>query len=62
MLVPLNTPKVKSVLCTLIHRYYTGGMEQKPYPSDVSGDEWAFVAPYLTQNRHPNSDGVPQLL
>ena len=55
MLVPLNTPKVKSVLCTLIHRYYTGGMEQKPYPSDVSGDEWAFVAPYLTQNRHPNS-------
>ena len=21
---------------------------RKPYPSDVSGDEWAFVAPYLT--------------
>jgi transposase len=23
-------------------------MERKPYPSDVSDDEWAFVAPYLT--------------
>jgi transposase len=23
-------------------------MERKPYPSDVSGDEWALVAPYLT--------------
>jgi transposase len=23
-------------------------MERKPYPSDVSADEWAFVAPYLT--------------
>ena len=22
--------------------------EPKPYPSDVSDDEWAFVAPYLT--------------
>jgi transposase len=22
-------------------------MERKPYPSDVSDDEWAFVAPYL---------------
>ncbi len=21
---------------------------RKPYPSDVSHDEWAFVAPYLT--------------
>ena len=21
---------------------------RKPYPSDVSDDEWAFVAPYLT--------------
>src|SRR5215212_10233251 len=21
---------------------------RKPYPSDVSGEEWAFVAPYLT--------------
>jgi transposase len=20
---------------------------RKPYPSDVSGEEWAFVAPYL---------------
>lgn len=23
-------------------------MERQPYPSDVSDDEWAFVAPYLT--------------
>lgn len=23
-------------------------MKRKPYPSDVSDDEWAFVAPYLT--------------
>src|SRR5258706_14010057 len=23
-------------------------MERKIYPSDVSDDEWAFVAPYLT--------------
>ncbi len=22
-------------------------MERHPYPSDVSDDEWAFVAPYL---------------
>ena len=21
---------------------------RKPYPSDVSDEEWAFVAPYLT--------------
>ncbi len=25
-----------------------GGMEQKRYPSDVTDEEWAFVAPYLT--------------
>jgi transposase len=23
-------------------------MARKPYPSDVSDDEWAFIAPYLT--------------
>src|SRR5215469_3508629 len=35
-------------------------MERQPYPSDVSDDEWAFVAPYLTlmteeapQREHP---------
>ena len=35
-------------------------MSRKPYPSDVSDDEWAFVAPYLTlmkedapQREHP---------
>ena len=26
-------------------------MERSPYPSDVSDDEWAFVAPYLTLMR-----------
>jgi transposase len=26
-------------------------MTRKPYPSDVSDDEWAFVAPYLTLMR-----------
>ena len=38
-------------------------MERKPYPSDVSDDEWAFVAPYLTlmsedapQREHPLRD------
>jgi transposase len=29
-------------------RCYTERMERKAYPSDVSDDEWAFVAPYLT--------------
>lgn len=35
-------------------------MERKTYPSDVTDDEWAFVAPYLTlmaqdapQREHP---------
>ncbi len=23
-------------------------MDRKPYPSDVSDDEWEFVTPYLT--------------
>jgi transposase len=31
-------------------------MERKPYPSDVSDDEWAFAAPYLTLMR----DDAPQ--
>jgi transposase len=26
-------------------------MERKAYPSDVSDDEWVFVAPYLTLMR-----------
>src|SRR5690606_11404242 len=26
-------------------------MNRKPYPSDVSDEEWAFVAPYLTLMR-----------
>jgi transposase len=29
---------------------------RKPYPSDVSDEEWAFVAPYLT----PISPDAPQ--
>jgi transposase len=31
--------------------WYHDGMDRKPYPSDVSDDEWAFVAPYLTLMR-----------
>src|SRR5579884_3823791 len=27
---------------------YASFMDRKPYPSDVSDDEWAFVAPYVT--------------
>src|SRR5690606_19892306 len=26
-------------------------MARKPYPSDVTDDEWAFIAPYLTLMR-----------
>ena len=26
-------------------------MNRKPYPSDVTDEEWAFVAPYLTLMR-----------
>ena len=26
-------------------------MNRKPYPTDVSDDEWAFIAPYLTLMR-----------
>lgn len=39
---------------------YAIGMQRRTYPSDVSDDEWAFVAPYLTlmtedapQREHP---------
>lgn len=35
---------------------YNGGMNRKTYPSDVSDDEWAVVAPYLTWM----SDDAPQ--
>jgi len=28
--------------------WYAWGMTRKAYPSDVTDDEWAFVAPYLT--------------
>ena len=33
---------------TLQATCYAEGMNRKPYPSDVSDDEWALVAPYLT--------------
>src|ERR671925_143666 len=33
-----------------------GMQPRKPYPSDVSDEEWAFVAPYLTLMR----DDAPQ--
>ena len=31
--------------------WYTQGMKRKSYSSDVSDEEWAFVAPYLTLMR-----------
>ena len=33
---------------TLTRSCYAEGMNRKPYPSDVSDEEWALVAPYLT--------------
>lgn len=37
----------------------TMGMEtattRNPYPSDISNDEWAFVAPYLALMKHEAS-------
>ena len=38
---------------SLLWTWYTGGREtlvspRKPYPTDVSDDEWAFVLPSLT--------------
>jgi len=30
---------------------------RKPYPSDVTDDEWAFVAPYLTLMTSATSGG-----
>jgi hypothetical protein len=29
-----------------------------PYPSDVSDEEWSFVAPYLALNREDNMSVV----
>jgi hypothetical protein len=34
---------------------------RKPYPSDVSGEEWAFVAPYLTLLREDAEQREPDL-
>jgi transposase len=46
--------------------YNQGMSERKPYPNDVSDDEWAFVAPYLTlmtedapQRDYPLRGGIP---
>ena len=37
------------MLCTLLEgKAILWGMNRKGYPSDVSDEEWAFVAPYLT--------------
>jgi transposase len=36
-------------------------MERNPYPSDVSDEEWAFVAPYLTLMRLDASQRVYEL-
>ena len=38
-----------------------GGMERRGYPSDVSDEEWALVAPYVTlmTESGPPSGGTP---
>ncbi len=42
-----NLPK--SVLCTFLAHLGRSRMEKRrPYPSDVTDEEWGFVAPYLT--------------
>jgi hypothetical protein len=33
------------------HFWHTRAMDRKPYPSDVSNEAWAFVAPYLSLMR-----------
>jgi len=30
---------------------YVYSMNRRPYPSDVSDEEWAFVMPYLTASQ-----------
>ena len=48
----MDAPRVcYALLCTFCRPEYAKGMERKAYPSDVSDDEWAFVAPYLTLMR-----------
>src|SRR3954471_11028965 len=37
-----------SKLEPVMNFWYNRSMERHPYPSDVTDDEWAFVAPYLT--------------
>lgn len=36
---------------------YTQWMNRKAYPSDVSDDEWVFIAPYLTLMREDTPNG-----
>ena len=33
---------------SVMNFWYNKGMERQAYPSDVSDEEWSFVAPYLT--------------
>jgi transposase len=39
----------------------TDALARKPYPSDVSDEEWAFVAPYLTRCREDARPRKPDL-
>lgn len=34
---------------------------RKPYPSDLSDEEWHFMLPYLTRRRHDLREGFDAL-
>jgi hypothetical protein len=38
---------LEAVMNLARERYHLGMATRKPYPSDVSDEEWTFVAPYL---------------
>src|SRR4029077_13726907 len=40
--------RVVNSLEPVMNFWYNRSMERQAYPSDVTDDEWAFVAPYLT--------------
>ncbi len=40
--------KALSRACYALQTWYDFSMTRQPYPSDVSDEEWAFVAPSLT--------------
>jgi len=43
-----NSARLEPVMDFSVLLVYHDAMTRKAYPSDVSDEEWAFVAPYLT--------------